>query len=104
MRGQQMANLKPLPVGSVGDAFGHEPGQFLVVNLLQLAAAAFTEMATRRFLVMRTVQKRTIASQNITRCRSHGKPPISGDAVTLGSKANNQAGFEIGGFSHRQAA
>ena len=104
MRWQQLADFQPLPVGSVRYALSHEPGQFVIVDLLQLASATLAEMAARRSLMMRAMDQGTIALQNIAGRRTRGEAPIAGYAVALGSKADNQAGFDIGGFGHRQAA
>ena len=60
--------------------------------MLELAAAAFGEMAARRRLVMRAVVQRTVGAEQIAGRREGGMATVGSDAITTGGDADNRIG------------
>ncbi len=79
-------------------------GEALLIKLLQLAAAASTEMAAWWGDVVRSGLNRAIGQQNITRRNPPGKTPRRGYAIAFGGDSDDFFGLLIFRFAHRQAA
>lgn len=98
MRGHHAVGDQPLPVRGIADPICHEPGQCRLVAVLQLAAAASTEMAAWRIYVVWSAQDTTIGGDAIPRrgpryvaaARGHAIAPC-GDADNLLPVVHRQA-------------
>ena len=91
-----------------GRSIGHprfdKLGQRLLVQLLQLAAAALAEVAADRRDVVRPGLDRAIGQQHVPRRDAPGEAARRGDAVALGGDADDRFGGDVFRFGHRQAA
>ena len=83
---------QPLRLQCAGDAIGDEGGVGFVVEMLELAAAAFGEMAARRRLVMRAAGQRAIGAKQIAGRREGGMATVGSDAIATGGDADNRIG------------
>ena len=90
---------EPLPFRGVEHAVAHEPGQRLLVEVLQLAPAARAEMAARRNSVVRPRLQRAVGQDRVAGRGQRHVAARRGDAVTPGGDAD-----DLFGFAHSAAA
>jgi hypothetical protein len=76
----------------IDNSFGDKCGQRLRVELLQLAAAASSEMTARWHRAVRSMLQRTIGQQHIAGRGSCGKTPTRGYPISFGGYPQNLFG------------
>ena len=89
MHGGNRLRHQSLPLGGVDHTVADEVRQRLLVEVLQLAPAASTEVAARRRGVVRARQHCAIGAGNVARRRKRHMAPRRGDAIALGGNADN---------------
>jgi len=77
----------------------YELSQRILVEMLQLAAAAAREVTARRIGVVRSRLHAAIGQDSVARSRQRDMAARRGDTIALGGNANN-----LFCFAHRQAA
>ncbi len=81
--------LEFLPVRGVDHPVAHEPGQRLLVEVLQLAPAAAAEVAARRDGAVRPRLQRAVGHEQVAGRGERDMAARRGDAVALGGDAEN---------------
>ena len=84
MRRQHLADGNALPFGGMDDPVGNELAQRGFIGLLQLAAAAFQEMAARGRDMMRPGNQRPIGGNRVAGYSARDVAARCRDAVTAG--------------------
>ena len=99
VHGRDTFRHQPLPLGRVEHPVAHEAGKRLLVEMLDLAPAAASEVAARRLGVVRSGLHGAVRMQSVAR-RGEGRVAARrGDAIAFRGDAD-----DFFGFAHSAAA